>query len=153
MVQPQNVQTVVYHSSPFPGYVSLFLSVQQPIVSQLVLSFRCDPQHHEAFERLRRRWRAWTASAKGWSEEGPSPMSVLGALSISAAGRGPILPRCVDAIKRPSRTPSHSTLFGGSCFVASYLRPTVIETHMVAVVGNVATTGLALVLSTMAIYS
>ena len=28
-----------------------------------------------------------------------------------------------------------------------------IESHMVAVVGNVATTGLALVLSTMAIYS
>jgi hypothetical protein len=45
--------------------------------------------------------------------------SVLGALVVSVAGRGPVRPRGLDAVKRPSQTPSNSTVFGGSCFVAS----------------------------------
>jgi hypothetical protein len=42
-----------------------------------------------------------------------------GVLWVSAAVRGPVLPRGLDATKRLSRTPSNSMVFGGSCFVAS----------------------------------
>ena len=42
-----------------------------------------------------------------------------GALLVSAAAHGPALPWGLDVTKRPSRTPSNSTVFGGSCFVAS----------------------------------
>lgn len=33
--------------------------------------------------------------------------------------RGPLRPRALMATVRPSRAPSKSTVFGGSCFVAS----------------------------------
>jgi hypothetical protein len=41
------------------------------------------------------------------------------ALGDAVEERGPVRPRGFEADKRPSQTPSNSTVLGGSCFVAS----------------------------------